>query len=241
VPEDNDFTTVMARRTFFVKRYPDRCPLCSHGIEPKGHGFHWIGRPPDEPYHLEHVFQCPRADCGRLFIARYAPDWSKFAGGNHPQNRAQANPVELKPIALLPRIPAPPTVPSELRELSPMFAAVVIQASAAEDYGLLDVAGMGFRKALEFLVKDFCISKRPDAADAIKATMLGPCISTYIEDANIKACAARATWLGNDESHYERRWVDKDLSDLKALLALTMGWVRSHILTAKYLAEMPPK
>ena len=40
-------------------------------------------------------------------------------------------------------------------------------------------------------------------------------ISRYIDDSNIKNVAKRAVWLGNDETHYIRKWEDKDLSFLK--------------------------
>lgn len=53
--------------------------------------------------------------------------------------------------------------------------------------------------------------------------------------------ARRTAWLGNDETHYVRLWSGKDLEDLKALLALTVSWVNTHLLTKKYLKEMPAK
>jgi hypothetical protein len=64
-------------------------------------------------------------------------------------------------------------------------------------------------------------------------------ISEHIDDANIKASAARAAWLGNDETHYERRWTDKHIKDLKALIAVTESWVNTHLLTQQYLSAMP--
>lgn len=32
-------------------------------------------------------------------------------------------------------------------------------------------------------------------------------------------------WLGNDETHYVRRWEEKDLSDLKRLISMTVSWI----------------
>ena len=63
-------------------------------------------------------------------------------------------------------------------------------------------------------------------------------IGQYVEDANIKACAKRAVWLGNDETHYVKKWGDKDISDLKVLIKLTVGWVQNCILTQQYIADM---
>ncbi len=48
-----------------------------------------------------------------------------------------------------------------------------------------------------------------------------------------------ATWLGNDETHYVRKWENKELSDLKKLVELTVYWVASDILTRELEASMP--
>ncbi len=88
-------------------------------------------------------------------------------------------------------------------------------------------------------MKDYAIQKNPAAAaDAIKQMFLGKCIKDYVADANVKACASRAAWLGNDESHYVRKWTERDIKDLKALLRLTEAWVLNDVLTAKYQKEM---
>ena len=100
------------------------------------------------------------------------------------------------------------------------------------------MTGIGLRKALEFLVKDFALKEHPDKEDAIKKTFLGSCIENYIDDANVKECARRAAWLGNDETHYLRKWTDKDVKDLKLLITLTVHWIDNVLLTRKYLAEM---
>ena len=98
---------------------------------------------------------------------------------------------------------------------------------------------MGLRKAVEFLVKDFACGEFPDQREQIQKTMLGPCIDKYISDENVKACAKRATWLGNDETHYVRKWNDKDISHLKDLVRLTVNWTHNVLLTKKYKDEMP--
>ena len=101
-----------------------------------------------------------------------------------------------------------------------------------------EIAGVGYRKALEFLIKDYCIHKTPEKSDIIKRTNLGSVIENFVEDTNIKNCAKRATWLGNDETHYTKKWEDRDISDLKILIKLSCGWINSNLLTEKYLQEM---
>ena len=59
-----------------------------------------------------------------------------------------------------------------------------------------------------------------------------------MDDPRLKQCAERATWLGNDETHYERKWIDRDVDDLKTLIRLTVNWVESALLTEKYAKGM---
>ena len=50
--------------------------------------------------------------------------------------------------------------------------------------------------------------------------------------------AKGAIWLGNDETHYERKWVDKDIDDLKTLIDLTLHWINYETLTEQYKESM---
>jgi hypothetical protein len=92
---------------------------------------------------------------------------------------------------------------------------------------------------LEFLIKDYLINSRPRDEAQIRAIMLGPCIENYVADPRTKQVAKRATWLGNDETHYQRRWVDKDLGDLKTMIRLVLHWIEAEALTAEALTSMP--
>lgn len=125
-------------------------------------------------------------------------------------------------------------------ELSPMFVKIYNQALVAETQSLDQLVGIGLRKALEFLVKDFAKQQHPDDVEAIQKCPLATCIENYVSDANVKGCAKRAVWLGNDETHYVRKWEDKDIADLKLLVHLTTNWVDNVLLTQKYVAEMQP-
>ncbi len=58
------------------------------------------------------------------------------------------------------------------------------------------------------------------------------------EPLHIKLCASRAAWLGNDHSHYIKKWADKDLENLKDLIHLTVNWIDSALTTEKIKKEM---
>lgn len=46
--------------------------------------------------------------------------------------------------------------------------------------------------------------------------------------------AKGASWLGNDETHYVRKWKDKDISDLKKMIELTVYWISYELKTEEY-------
>lgn len=102
------------------------------------------------------------------------------------------------------------------------------------------ICGVGYRKALEFLIKDYLISKETDdqVKDNIKNKFLNNCIQENVQNDNIKNVAKRAVWLGNDETHYIRQWADKDVNNLKQLIDLTVRWIENEIETERVLQEM---
>jgi hypothetical protein len=109
----------------------------------------------------------------------------------------------------------------------------------AEDRGWKLIAGPGYRKALEFLIKDYLCRLHSTEAEKIKGMTLAACIAEYVDHAKLKAMAARAAWLGNDETHYVRKWEEKDLDDLKTLVNLTVHWIEMAELTDNVLKDMP--
>lgn len=202
---------------------PDSCPLCHASVDPRPHLA--ILTRPMASRRLQMLFQCTRATCDSFFIAYYevtpgAPD-SVFTF-------ARSAPVNAKIV----------TFSEEVASLSPLFVEIYNQALAAEAANLQHLTGIGLRKALEFLVKDFAVKEHPADQAAIEKTPLGSCIENYITDTNVKECAKRAAWLGNDETHYVRKWTDKDVKDLKVLITLTINWINNVLLTRKYTAEM---
>ena len=127
----------------------------------------------------------------------------------------------------------------QVAKISPAFCEIYNEAYAAEQLGLGQICGVGYRKALEFLIKDYLSHLDASKTESIRKTFLGVCIEKHIKNDNIKAVAKRATWLGNDETHYVRKWEDKDLSDLKKLIDLTLYWIEQEELTKEVLLDMP--
>ena len=213
-------------------REPDTCPICHkhvHAAMKLAHTVGQLGRLTCEGA-LEALYLCPSTSCGSYFIAYYR-ETSGANGGRSSHFRLTGTG---------PRTMMRPTIFDGIKSMSPDFDEIYAQATEAGSRQLDQVAGIGFRKALEFLVKDYCISQHPNDAEKIKATPLASCIEKYVSDQNIKDCAKLATWLGNDETHYVRKWNDKDVEDLKSLIGLTSSWIETSIKTARYRASMLP-
>jgi len=172
---------------------------------------------------MERVLRCPRSECGHFFVARYG----RYAPAQY--NLKESIPFNIPDAAC----------PDEIKTLSPNFYDIYNQATKAEKSEWPLVAGPGFRKALEFLVKDYAIQLQPDAKEDIKKIELGPCIQQYMKNEMVRETAKRATWLGNDETHYSRKWEDKDLRDLKNLLALVITTIHSELLYDAMKKDMP--
>jgi hypothetical protein len=205
-----------------VDQIPDRCPVCLNGIQPIELNQLFLKKE-----FMEVVFRCPRQDCQRFFIAQYYSYYGT-AGGLRAQLRSCV-PLTVSVSDVSPVITA----------ISPDFTAIFKQAEEAEKRNLLLVCGPGYRKALEFLIKDYVIRSNREKAEEVKKLLLGACISKYVTSDRVKQVAARAVWLGNDETHYLRKWEGKDLQDLKALIALTVHWIEMEELTEAVMKDMP--
>ena len=115
--------------------------------------------------------------------------------------------------------------------LSPSFCEIYNQASEAETRNLDQIAGIGYRKAVEFLVKDFCIHQHPDDSEKIKRMPLGKVIETYVDNPQIKSLATGTVWIGNDETHYVRKHEDRDINDMKTFIKAMVYFVGMVLIT----------
>ncbi len=203
-----------------IEHKPDTCPLCNHGIDPV------VIYAYDTYYDLQLVCRCTRLKCQKLFIAYYSC-----------LGRTSYIYLNSAPKAYIGT-----SFSDEINKISPKFQGIYNDAEAAEARGLEQVCGCGYRKALEFLVKDFVIDQVEDEElkeKIARKVPLGKVISDHIEDRRIKALAERATWLGNDETHYTRKWEEMGLDELKDLIGLVVNFIVSIKISDKYIKEMP--
>ena len=114
-----------------------------------------------------------------------------------------------------------------IKSISPLFCETYNQSNDAEQDFLDKICGIGYGKSLEFLIKDYAIYLHPSKKEEIEKSALSICIKTYMLDDSIKTSAELATWLRNDETHYVRKHSNKDVSDLKKLINLTIVLIES--------------
>lgn len=175
------------------------------------------------------TYQCTHDACQQVFIATHGVPYKR----NPSSSTVFADLMRVAPTA-----PRKKVFAVEIEEISPTFVAIHDQVMHAEGEGLDQLVGIGLRKALEFLIKDYAITENESNTEEIQRMTLNQCMQRYIADANIRACAERAAWLGNDETHYIKKWEAMDINDLKRLMTLTINWIENSLITKKYLAEM---
>jgi hypothetical protein len=113
-----------------------------------------------------------------------------------------------------------------IKKISPKFDLIFNQAFEAERLGLNEICGLGYRKAFEYLIKDYSLRGKPkDESLAIKSMGITEVVGKYVTDPKINIIVRRALWLGNDHAHYLPVWQRKNINHLKGLIYNTMTWI----------------
>jgi len=201
--------------TFKLSRI-DTCPHCNskQTTRPIDATFY---KSKDDWYHISCHFQCKSLDCEKSFLAIHKTI--------RPASEALF--IKFEAQSYVKKI-----FPDCVNEISVEFTRIFHQAEKAESIGLNHVSGPGYRKALEFLIKDYCISieDKPEKIEAIKRKTLSQCINDNINEPKIQTASKLASWIGNDEVHYLRKHENKDLQDLKRIIKLVINFIEDDFL-----------
>lgn len=196
-----DFKIKVASNTIKIASVPDHCPNCNKPTTPNlvGNGCHPRN---DGQFGVFLTLRCP--GCQHYWTEEFLDD---FLNGNtliHQQ--------------VIPELPSDIPLSDNIEKISAIGKQIYTQSLKAEQEKLDHIAGIGYRKALEFFVKDFAVTFSPKDEDKISKMPLKQVITEYVDDENLKTFALATTYLGNDETHYIRKHNDKDLKDLKKFL-----------------------
>ncbi len=201
-----------------VCNYPNECPNCHRLIEPIDKCREYD----EDNNQVYFLFECP--NCGKGFLSYYNINEEIVT------HRANSY-TKLSYCESYPKIPISKEYDDSIIKMSSSFCDIYNQAYIAEQYNLKEIAGIGYRKALEFLIKDYCILNNKDEIEKIKNENISQVISEYIVSEKIKKLAKASVWIGNDETHYVRKIEDKDISDLKKFIDATLAFIQYELIS----------
>ncbi len=211
-----------------IDKFPDQCPACNHGIDVKFVDAFGKSDLDSYGYRIQVIFRCPKIECQAVFIGYYTSGYFK------PHSYSEY--VFLKDC-FIPSYFKEEHFDDEIEKLSPEFVKIYNQAKISDNIGLSLICGCGYRKSLEYLIKDYLISKDPQSKEEVQNHKLGWLIANKIDSEKIKLTAGLAKDIGNDETHYIKVMEDLSLEDLKKLVKLTTHWISDEIMTKNYSSK----
>lgn len=191
--------------------FPDTCPICHRSICPVAKYAHFD----DSSYFTFSVmFYCN--GCNSFFVGKYHCDYN-----------------EAVLLETFPNVYQGRKFSELISNLSPNFVEIYNQSECAESNGLTRICGMGYRKAAEFLVKDFCIHEHPEDESKILSESFAESISR-LDNQTMQKLANNCRMLGNDEVHVVVRY-EEGIPEMKDFLNSLMSYVEFSLNSEKSL------
>jgi hypothetical protein len=192
-------------------KVPRFCPHCDQAISPITIEFLKTNYSDGQSLNI-FLHRCP--DCNKHFLT------------THLRN---------EPDRILEHVATYPSMKNKhfhklIEETSPRFVKIYNQAYTAEQLNHFEIAGTGYRLALEILIKDFaikCLGKNPDE---VKRKKLADAIREYLDDQESFTSADVVRILGNDYVHYHQKYEDVEFEHLKWYLDMFIKKVEAKLL-----------
>lgn len=200
----------ISTNTFTSFEIPIICPNCNSSLQPIILDNRLLKFNEDTLLVISYIGNC----CNIPFYATY-----KYHG-NYQTTLLDVYP-HLKSI----------TLPDKIKELSPRFSNLYEQSYTAEQNGHIELAGSGYRNSIEILIKDFAIQKLNAPEDEVCKLSLYDAIGKYLTEVNIETSAADVIRvLGNDYTHYQRKYDDIDFIIVKKYLEIFIQQIETKLL-----------
>lgn len=219
-------------RSLFIEN-PNICPHC-HVANTPTELWNKVTKDTDDVDCILSSWFCVNGKCHRTYIT---------------QHKLKNEKLVMRYLNGFPKGPAWPKPIKELKsgkkdaegnEISSNFIKTYTQSLKAENSGLDELAGVGYRKAIEYLVKDWAIQNKPKEKNKIEKSWLGEVIKEYY-DGDLKEILERATWLGNDHAHYIKLFEEFDIDVLKELIDLIMVELDRQYKNAHFIGTIKSK
>lgn len=181
--------------------YPSVCPICHTGCRPNFIYGHF-----DESNTnlFTAMFACD--PCGKIFMSKYR------------HTSYEANYLFSIPNGFQPEI-----FSERINLLSPKFVEVYNQSLHAEELGLKEICGAGYRKSIEYLMKDFCTLLDEESKDSIWNENLGSTINR-IDDRRMRALSFAVKEIGNDQTHTVIK-LSEGLQEMKEFINALVSYI----------------
>lgn len=193
---------------------PATCPFCGYAVDATfldKKAFHFNG-------HHVIAATCKCTSCGKTFF--FASEYMKDNS--------------FTPIT----IPSVSFVPYDnkcLASISDRFITMYNQALLSEFSGNIELAAISYRAALEILIKDFAIHELKENADDVSRKTLCNAIGEYLNQSDLVATADVVRILGNDYTHYQRKYPQHDFDLLKGYMNVFLQQIE-----VLYMIKHPP-
>ena len=203
----NDFTFISFEKS-------NICPRCHLGISATVEANSNLTTTDGVTQFFSVIFSCPV--CLQHFVEIYETFKENYKYFGYP--------IGYVPYQIIDK-----EVPEKIKNFSPKFFDIYSQALTAEDNKLFEISGMGFRKSIEFLIKDFLIEILSKPKEEITKLPLQQAIN-LIDNDRIRTLATASLWLGNDETHYSRKHLDRDTQDMKNFIVALYSFINYELI-----------
>lgn len=122
-----------------------------------------------------------------------------------------------------------------IENFSPRFIDMYNQSLHSEINGDTELAAIGYRSALEILVKDYAINELGKPKEEVSGKKLFGAISEYLHQDDLVKTSDVIRILGNDFTHYERKYPQHDFNVLKGYLDIFIKQIE-----IQYMIKHPP-
>lgn len=122
-----------------------------------------------------------------------------------------------------------------LEKISPRFVNMYNQALRAENRIDIELAATGYRSAMEILIKDYAINELNEPKEQVTSYNLNNAIGKYLKQEVLVNSADVIRILGNDFTHYDRKYPEHDFDMLKSYMDIFIT-----LILANYKAKHPP-
>ncbi|KEZ51344.1 DUF4145 domain-containing protein [Metabacillus indicus] len=194
-------------------KIPRFCPHCNQAISAITVEYYRLSYIGNEEALNVLLHKCP--DCEKFFVTLH--------------KRYKENNQELEYISVYPN-QKKVQFHDLIEKISPRFIDVYNQAYTAEQQNHLDVAGAGYRLALEILIKDFAINALHEDPKVVKRKSLSNALKDYLDEQEALTSADVVRILGNDYVHYEQKHEGVEFTELKWYLEMFIKRLEAKLL-----------